>query len=270
MICDTFRVQLEDAREVVAKHCPYDPRIEADGLAALQAAGAPVPQVLGCARADGQEEGGVLVLEYVRGPAPKDADWARLGEALADLHRLSAAEAQESSPGYGWPRNNRIGSLVQDNSPPPEAQDMNAWGAFYAERRVRAHLEDATIPGDLTRRLHMACDGPLPDLLGHNPPASLIHGDLWSGNVVDGRWLIDPAVHQADRELELAFMALFGGFPEQLWRAYRDAWPLSQGWRERRPALQLHHLLVHVRHFEQRGPGSYVRAVRNRLDHYGW
>lgn len=169
---------------------------------------------------------------------------------------------------FGWRRDNLLGRLPQDNSPTAD------WAAFFADRSCGRSWTPPRSPirsaHQVRARLEAGIERHLGRLLDHEPSPSVVHGDLWPGNVVDGRWLIDPAVHQADRELELAFMALFGGFPEQLWRAYRDAWPLTQGWRERRPALQLHHLLVHVRHFEQRGPGSYVRAVRNRLDHYGW
>lgn len=70
----------------------------------------------------------------------------------------------------------------------------------------------------------------------------------------------------SDREVELAFAALFGGIQERMWRAYGEAWPLPDGWERRRPALQLHHLLVHVRLFG----GSYPRMVADRLDRLGW
>jgi fructosamine-3-kinase len=59
---------------------------------------------------------------------------------------------------------------------------------------------------------------------------------------------------------------VFGGLPDRMWRAYAEVWPLDEGWQERRPALQLYHLLVHVRLFG----GSYVAMVAERLDRLGW
>jgi fructosamine-3-kinase len=103
-------------------------------------------------------------------------------------------------------------------------------------------------------------------LLDHDPVPSLVHGDLWAGNVVDGRWLIDPAVHHADREVELAYMDLFGRLPRPMWDAYLDAWPLAEGGEQRRPALQLYNLLVHVAIFGRR----YVEPIVSRLDDLGW
>jgi hypothetical protein len=67
-ICSTTMGRLADGQDVVVKRCPYPAEVEADGLAALAAAGAPVPAVLGVA-------GHVLVLERVGGPP----DWPALG-----------------------------------------------------------------------------------------------------------------------------------------------------------------------------------------------
>lgn len=241
-ICQVWHAETADGQPVVVKDAPYDVGIEADGLAALRRAGAPVPAVLAAT-------GRRLVLERVDGPA----DWAALGAAVASLHAVTASA-------YGWHRDNLIGELTQPNG------WLTDWPTFFFRRRIAPFLDAPGLPADLRRRLERAGEGPLADLLPPHPPASLIHGDLWSGNVVAGRWLIDPAVNHADRELELAFAALFGGLPDAFWRAYQDVWPLADGWRERRPALQLYHLLVHVAHF---GSG-WAGAVADRLDQLGW
>jgi len=241
MICATTRESLADGRDVVVKRCPYPAEVEAEGLRALAAAGGPVPEVIGTA-------GRVLVLEFVEGlPA-----WANLGRAMARVHR-STAEA------FGWHRNNPAGLFDQEN-------DWCAdWPEFFVNRRILAHLHDPAVPEPIAERLRRACAGPLPELLPHRPPASLTHGDLWFGNVVDGRWILDPAVCHADRELDLAFMRT-GGLPDELFDAYQREWPYSPGFERRRPALQLHKMLVGLRHF---GPVRLPRIVAV-LDHYGW
>ena len=225
------------------KRTAYDARLEADGLQRLAQAGAPVPEVLGV----DQDE---LVMEWVSGPS----DWEALGSALASLHRTTA-------DAFGYDFDNVIGSLPQSN---PWTQ---SWGEFFAQNRVQVHLNDPAVPAPLRHRLESASGGLLPALLDeHLPVPSLIHGDLWSGNIVDGSFLIDPAVSFSDREVELAFMAVFGGLPQAMWNGYLDVWPLADGWERRRPALQLHHLLVHVRIFG----GGYIRMVEDRLDRLGW
>lgn len=242
MIADVWQGRLSDGTEVVVKSTDYDAQLEAEGLEALGDAGAPVPSVVAV-------DTDVLVLELVRG----EPDWETLGARVATVHRHRGDH-------FGWHRDNVIGPLPQDNG---ESDD---WGEFYATRRVFAWSDADALPDEVRRRLHRACDGPLQALVDHDAPPSLVHGDLWSGNVVDGAYLIDPAVHHADREFELAFAALFGGIPRAFWNGYEAAWPLDDGWQDRRPALQLYHLLVHVELF---GAG-YVGQVGRRLDELGW
>jgi fructosamine-3-kinase len=232
--------ELGDGRRVVVKTTTYDARLEAEGLAALAAAGAPVPEVLDVTTSR-------LVLAHVGGPP----DWTGLGRALAAVHRRVAAE------GFGWPHDNVIGPLPQRNG------WWTSWPDLYLEHRLAPYLGD--LPTAVARRLERAMGGPLHDVLDHDAVPSLVHGDLWSGNIVAGRWLVDPAVHHADRELDLAMLALFGDAPLAFHRAYEEAWPLDVGARQRRAALQLAPLLVHVRLF---GAG-YVTGVERRLDELG-
>ncbi len=239
-VAQVFQAELPDGRRVVVKRSPTDAGLEAEGLDALRQAGAPTPAVLGV-------DAHVLVIEHVTGPG----DLRALGHGLATAH-------QQRGPAFGWHRDNVIGPLPQRN---PWTDD---WPTFFVEQRVTPYLND--LPTEVARRLERATSGPLPDLLDHDVAPSLVHGDLWSGNIVGDRWLIDPAVNHGDRELDLAMLALFGGVPPALLAGYEEVWPLDDGWERRRPALQLYHLLVHVRLF---GAG-YLGAVTSRLDGLGW
>lgn len=240
----TWRATLADGRQVVVKQCPYPAEVEAEGLAALAAVGVPVPEVFGV-------EGGTLVMQLVGG----DPDWAMLGAAVAAMHR-------RTGPGYGWHRDNRAGRFVQPNA---WADD---WPAFFVENRVRPHLADPAVPASLRSRLERACDGPIQAMLPEHPPPSLTHGDLWRGNIVDGRWVIDPEVSYADRELDLAYMLMSTQhpLPTEFWDAYRGEWPLPPDLDKRHRVLGLHHRLLQVRHF---GP-SQVAAVDADLTALGW
>lgn len=95
--------------------------------------------------------------------------------------------------------------------------------------------------------------------------ASLLHGDLWNGNVlmsIRGPALIDPASYHGHREVDLAMAALFGGFETEFERAYRAEWPLAAGAMERRAAYQLYYLLVHVNLFGS----AYIPRTRAAVD----
>ena len=199
-----------------------------------------------------------LLMEWLEpGSAGRDA-WARLGAELAALHRHRADR-------FGADTDNYIGSLPQAN------ERMDSWPAFWRDRRLEPQLRSAIdrgLMGGADRRRFDDLFGHLQELLavGNEDGPSLLHGDLWSGNVhmtADGAAaIIDPSVYHGHREVDLAMADLFGGFGPAFRSAYDDAWPLSPGYAPTRRAIyQLYYLLVHVNLF---GSG-YVGRTRSAL-----
>jgi fructosamine-3-kinase len=200
-----------------------------------------------------------LALELIEPGRPARDHDEQLGRGLAALHRAGAGR-------FGWARDNFIGSLPQDNT------QEDDWPTFYARHRLEPQLRMAMAAGRASRRMQSGLTRlreRLPELVGPAEPPSRLHGDLWGGNchtASDGApVLIDPAVYGGHREVDLAMMRLFGGFSARVFDAYREAWPLADGWRERVPLYQIYPLLVHVNLFG----GSYVGSVERALDAIG-
>jgi len=240
--------------------------VEAEGLEALEAADAVrVPAVI--AASGPGDEVAWLLLEWIEEGRPGRRDWMRLGRKLAALHR----HAGPAGPGarFGWPDDNLIGSLPQPNGWSAE------WPDFWAERRIRPLARELRVRGALSgaqAAVVEAAAARADKLLGPAVAAdgpSLLHGDLWSGNVLFTREgapvLIDPAVYVGHREVDLAMADLFGGFSGIFREAYEDAWPLQPGYLRRRPAYQLYPLLVHARLFGGGYAASAVAAARAAL-----
>jgi protein-ribulosamine 3-kinase len=212
---------------------------EADGLAALRSAGAFAPAPIEHGVDDGDA---YLLMQWLE--LRSRGDFAALGRMLAQLHR-------STGNGFGWRRDNYIGSTPQLN------RSSSSWKSFWREQRLEPQLE-------LARRNGYSLDlGRVCDLLdGHEPQPSLVHGDLWSGNagfLEDGSpVLFDPAVHFGDREVDLAMTELFGGFPPAFYSAYG---PMPAGYETRKHLYNLYHLLNHLNLFG----GGYLAQVNSTL-----
>jgi fructosamine-3-kinase len=234
---------------------------EARGLRLLADAGAlrvPLVHAVQDASAEGGPGPAYLLIEWLDGCSAA-VDMAALGAALAALHRHGGAA-------YGLDHDNYIGGTPQSNTPNAD------WPTFFRERRLAPQIALAARNGALSAARQRALErvlARLDDLLAGAPrrPA-LIHGDLWSGNVLAAEAsgapaLIDPAVYYADREAELAFTELFGGFGRRFYEAYNAAWPLEPGYADRRDLYNLYHLLNHLNLFGE-GYGSQVDAIARR------
>jgi fructosamine-3-kinase len=207
----------------------------------------------------GAQGSAFILLEWLDTPphADREAAFEALGHQLAALHRVAA-------PAYGHDHDNYLGIMPQANG------WMTSWIEFFRERRLRVQgdlaLRNGHLPGARAHRLELLLGRLESWLGGHTPPAALLHGDLWAGNVLIGPGgapaLIDPAVSYGDRESELAYTALFGGFPATFYRAYEAAWPLPPGWQERRDLYNLYHLINHLNHFGEQYGAHVDRVLR--------
>jgi len=227
---------------------------EVDGLERLRQAGAlHVPALLAMGSTNTEA---FLVLEWLDLVEPDAASEERFGEALAWQHR-------NRGPGYGLERDNFIGATPQPNGP------MDDWVAFWRERRLLYQLELAASSGhagrlqDRGRRLLEIMDV---FFASYRAAASLLHGDLWSGNrgaLADGTPVVfDPAVYYGDREADIAMTTLFGGFGPRFYSAYAATWPLDQAAGTRRALYNLYHVLNHLNLFG----GSYCEKAEGLID----
>jgi protein-ribulosamine 3-kinase len=213
-----------------------------------------IPKLLGYGR---NEAKAYLLLEFITPYFRNDHYWKKLGESLATLHQHTYSK-------FGLHFNNFIGSLPQSN------EFFDDWVEFFIDRRLRVQAGLAYYNGLVNKdflskmeKLYLK----LPHLLPKEKPA-LLHGDLWSGNVIQDEkgepCLIDPAVYYGNREIEIAFTSLFGGFDDEFYQVYHSNFPLEKGFEQRIGIYHLYPLLIHVNLFGT----SYLSGVERILNRF--
>ena len=184
-----------------------------------------------------------LVMEYVQLRSANLATQQQLGRQLADLHQIKQDY-------YGWHHDNYIGSNPQKNT-----RDSN-WVTFWQEQRLNAQLKlaaDNGYTGEIQQQGARLCQLIPGFFSSYDPQASLLHGDLWSGNAASdsqGQAIIyDPACYYGDRETDIAMTELFGGFGADFYAAYNEVWSLDSGYKTRKTLYNLYHILNHLNLF---------------------
>ena len=256
-ISDVERIDTSAGRFVLKSHARPPAglfRAEAAGLAALTASGTSlrVPGVIAVADA-------FLVLQDLGTGNRRDDFDDAFGRGLADVHKTTA-------PRFGFSCDTFCGTTLQ-----PNAWSVS-WIDFYGQARLGHQAELAARHSRLSAHDRHGVERlirRLGDLLTEPPQGpSLIHGDLWSGNVhvaADGSpALIDPSVYFGHREAELGMMTLFGGFSSRVYAAYQECYPLEHGWQDRNPLYRLYHLMNHLNLFG----GSYHARVMEIVKEY--
>ena len=197
-----------------------------------------VPRAIACGV---QEEQAFIVMEHVK--LSSRVDPARMAQQLAAMHLCTQDQ-------YGFDMDNTIGLTSQVND---FADD---WVSFWQQRRLGYQLELARSNGygselyDAGMRLNEQIKY---FFSGYRPRASLLHGDLWSGNQgadsAGNPIIYDPACYYGDHETDLAMMELFGS-PGQLFiNTYNELFPIADGYSQRRDLYNLYHILNHANLF---------------------
>lgn len=203
------------------------------------------------------EDTNYLLLEWIPTGTPHKRYWQSLAEGLAELHMAT----QEN---FGWEDSNFISILPQKNTITAH------WELFFIQERLEPMLQRAYFHQLIDeefmkkfRQLYPKIEGIFPK----EKPA-LLHGDLWSGNVLvnfsGSPSLIDPAVYFGHREMDIAFSKLFGGFDPSFYETYHEVFPMEPGFEERKDLYNLYPLLVHLNLF---GSG-YLAGIKRTISRY--
>lgn len=214
---------------------------ESTGLKALSAVngGVDAPEIVGFGRLENLQ---YLVLNYIAPGEDSNSFWRKFSSGLIAQHKTTASH-------FGFEGDNYIGSLHQSN------KKHTRWDEFFiAERmipQIKLAQDQEIISPDEVKKIE-AFFVEVPSIWPEEPPA-LLHGDLWSGNFLVGKYnkpyLIDPSVYYGHREIDIGMSQLFGGFDPIFLDRYNNLFALEKGWEDRVKYNQLYPLMVHLNLF---------------------
>lgn len=195
------------------------------------------PRVIGVEFENGTA---LLILEVIETKKPQSKeDWEAMGRGLAALHRVT-------SDSCGFDFSTYLGIFRQDNT------RKSTWREFYGECRLldtmRIGLDWGKLNGDDVRLIEKLV-ARLPDVCPEPSCFSLLHGDPWVGNLLfDGRELvlIDCSLYYGNREIDLTTVDFFCPVPEHFFDAYRECFPIEDGFAERADLWEINQWIGHV------------------------
>lgn len=195
-----------------------------------------------------------LLMDYIESGKRIPSYWDVFAQQLVCMHQSFVGNQ------FGFSSDNYIGSTPQSN------HLCGSWVSFYKNDRLRPMLvRNQENPSRSDRQRIIKIMDHLDELLTEPEHPSLVHGDLWSGNVMTGpdgkAWLIDPACYYGDAEVDLAMTELFGGFPSSFYTLYRQHGRLRPGYEKRKHVYNLYHLLNHLYLFGRDYYGSVIHCI---------
>lgn len=227
---------------------------ELSGLRYLKEKNCPVPSTYGIYTKANQSLFYMNFISERQTPNRKEL----LLNSLRQMYSVKSAK-------WGFGEENFIGMLQQKNS-----FHENFESFFWLNRiepQLKFGIQKNRIELKYVKKLEALIFQKTRDWNLNSISPTLIHGDLWSGNVLfaDKAYFVDPSISYAHPEQDLAMLELFGS---QLSRMEVEDFLNELGclnnFSERVPFWQIYPLLVHVNLFG----GSYVSQFYQSVEFY--
>ena len=196
----------------------------------------------------------ILLMEWIDMP---NSDQRKLGKGLAELHITSNKFNPQM---FGYPIQGFIGTTQQKKGWESD------WAECFINLRIGPQLEilnNDFINIDIKNKIKLKIHS---ELIDHKPMISLIHGDLWSGNIginqLNQGVIFDPACWWADNEVDIAMTKLFGNFQNEFYEEYKRIIPIKKGSKKREIIYNFYHILNHANMFG----GTYLYQVKDYIN----
>ncbi len=166
---------------------------------------------------------------------------------------------------YGLNFDTQIGGLKQENN------WSDNWVNFYREKRLLYVFEIINSKNKMDNNINIKIEKLLKNLnnyIPEKPRSSLLHGDLWEGNILfnDEKFVgfIDPGSFYGHNELELAYLTWFNPkfISSDFLSRYNNFIKIDKDFFKYEPIYQLYYSLLNVLLWDR----NYIKDVQRLLN----
>ena len=179
-------------------------------------------------------------------------------DAIVSIHSMY-------STNYGFSFDTQIGGLKQINS------ISKNWKDFYTNKRLYYIFDLVNKKEPMDKAINTKIDlliKKIDNFIPNNPRPSLLHGDLWEGNILFKNkkfvGLIDPGSFYGHNELEVSYLRWFNPkfIDDKFLDKYNDHIKIDKNYLEYEPIYQLYYSLLNVYLWDR----SYIEDVSKLLE----
>ena len=183
----------------------------------------------------------LLIIDFIKHNNLKKNDYEKvLAKKILKIHEIQSNK-------YGFKFDAQIGGLKQSN------KFETNWINFFREKRLNMIFEKinhiSPMPSSINKKIQKLLKK-LEDYLPFNPKISLLHGDLWEGNILfnNGKLvgLIDPGIYFGHHELEIAYLTWFKFIDKKFLEFYNNNNQIDKYFFKYEPIYQLYYSLLNV------------------------
>lgn len=182
-----------------------------------------------------------------------------------DLAKKISAIHSFKNDKFGFYYNSPIGGIEQPSKP------QKNWVEFYKINRLQMIFDKINntnpLPNDVNKGIEKIINN-LNNYLPDSSSPSLIHGDLWQGNILFNNGilvgLIDPGIYFADVELELSSLRFLNVVSNNFFTEYQKYIKLEKDFLTRSGIYELYYALLNVHLWSK----EYINKTREIIKKY--